>query len=216
MNDGWETVDILSSEGVAKIDGMEIPCTFIKSGPILRVMAAETCVIPGNSEYDISVLVERGDYSCEHPGEALIEPSMEFQEKHEILASRSLVDLGSQITGLMRILNPLNEEVTIMRNTIVGVAEKITDDTDVVNLIKPCDKVESGGNSLKSPLHSKETEIIRKVNREPVNGKRYELVHSDSDDSYDEPLPELISDTDSDDESDEDSEENEERVMNLH
>ena len=121
-------VDILTSQNKLIIDGMEVKCNHIRQNRDLRVTAADTYRITGETECEIAVYVSDDQMmEDERLGEILIEPSANFCEKYRVVIGRSLIDLTGNITGRMRVMNPFKEELTIRQGAVVGYAEEMDD-----------------------------------------------------------------------------------------
>ena len=54
--------------------------------------------------------------------------------------ARSLVDTSNNVTGMVRVLNPLNQEVTIYQDTVMGFAEPMESKIDIVCVLKTDEK----------------------------------------------------------------------------
>lgn len=89
-------------------------------------MSAENVIIPPKSEIIVDVLVERidKDYLSDSQ-EFLIEPNQKCIEKYPVLMANCLLDIKSDVTSKVRILNPFDKEVHLIQDTVVGAAEKV-------------------------------------------------------------------------------------------
>lgn len=89
-------------------------------------MSAENVIIPPKSEIIVDVLVERidKDYLSDSQ-EFLIEPNQKCIEKYPVLMANCLLDIKSDVTSKVRILNPFDMEVHLIQDTVVGAAEKV-------------------------------------------------------------------------------------------
>lgn len=119
--------DIKLSEGVVLLNGFIIPVVQIgHSDSVRKVVSAENVIIPPKSEIIVDVLVERidKDYFSDSQ-EFLIEPNQKFIEKYPVLMANCLLDIKSDVTSKVRILNPFDKEVYLIQDTVVGAAEKV-------------------------------------------------------------------------------------------
>lgn len=119
--------DIKLSEGVVLLNGFIIPVVQIgHSDSVRKVVSAENVIIPQKSEIIVDVLVERidKDYFSDSQ-EFLIEPNQKFIEKYPVLMANCLLDIKSDVTSKVRILNPFDKEVYLIQDTVVGAAEKV-------------------------------------------------------------------------------------------
>ena len=94
-------MDILTSQNKISIDGHEIACTHVQS-ILYRVVAADTYNISGESEQEVSVMIDDGQCRGSRLGEAIIEASSEFCKRHRMIAGRSLMDFNRNVRGKMR------------------------------------------------------------------------------------------------------------------
>ncbi|VDI33903.1 Hypothetical predicted protein [Mytilus galloprovincialis] len=90
---------------------------------VRKVVAADSTVVPGYSELILETYIEKTDLDgwLSHQ-EFLIEPSDDFMEQSSLIISTCLVDLARHVTGTVRLMNPLMNEVTIHQNTVIGTA----------------------------------------------------------------------------------------------
>ena len=119
--------DIKLSEGVVLLNGFIIPIVQIgHSDSVRKVVSAENVIIPPQSEIIVDVLVERTDKDyLSDSQELLIAPNQKFIEKYPVLMANCLVDIQSDVTSKVRILNPFDKEVHLIQDTVVGAAEKV-------------------------------------------------------------------------------------------
>lgn len=119
--------DITLSEGVVLLNGFIIPVVQIgHSDSVRKVVSAVNVIIPPKSEIIVDVLVERidKDYFSDSQ-EFLIEPNQKFIGKYPVLMANCLLDIKSDVTSKVRILNPFDKEVHLIQDTVVGAAEKV-------------------------------------------------------------------------------------------
>jgi hypothetical protein len=57
--------------------------------------------------------------------ELIIAPNQKFIEKYPVLMANCLVDIKSDVTSKVRILNPFDKEVHMIQDTVVRAAEKV-------------------------------------------------------------------------------------------
>ena len=62
----------------------------------------------------------------------LIETAPSFMESHSLTLASCLVDAANNVTVKIRVLNPSNQEVEIRQNTVLGFAEIVEPDMDVL------------------------------------------------------------------------------------
>ena len=129
--DVGDTYDVVTSKGVIVIDGLEVPCTHIKSDRVRRVVAPRQLVIPANSEaiFDANVesFDEEGDMDI---GELVIEPTPYFSDRHPLVMAASLVDVRKDMVAKVRIMNPFDSPATIQRNTVIAYAQHCEPDAE--------------------------------------------------------------------------------------
>ena len=113
--------------GVVLLNGFIIPIVQIGHSDSLRkVVSAENVIIPPKSEIIVDVLVERTDKDyLSDSQELLIAPNQKFIEKYPVLMANCLVDIKSDVTSKVRILNPFDKEVHLIQDTVVRAAEKV-------------------------------------------------------------------------------------------
>ena len=133
--DMGQRTDVITSKGVVKIDDREIPCTHIKSSRVYKVTSADTYYIQGNTEQEIEVYIESCPCETGTPTEFLIEPSNNFTERYSMMMARSLVDVSTSVTGNMRLMNPFDQEAVIWQNSVLGQAELLDQETEVISCV---------------------------------------------------------------------------------
>ena len=117
--------DILLSKGEIHLDGHTIPCIQVgMHNTARRVTSADHYIIHGGCEQIIDVFVDRRvtDYYQEKC-EMVIEPSITFKENYPLLMTATVVDINYGATQKVRILNPLDESISIKQDCTVGQAE---------------------------------------------------------------------------------------------
>ena len=133
--DMGQTTDVITSKGVVKIDDREIPCTHIKSSRVYKVTSADTYHIQGNTEQEIEVYIESCPRETGTPTELLIEPSNNFTERYAMMMARSLVDVSTSVTGKVRLMNPFDQEAVIRQDSVLGQAELLDQESEVISCV---------------------------------------------------------------------------------
>ena len=144
-------LDVIASEDVIRIDGRSIPSTNVRGNHLFRVTAADTYEINGDTECEIEVYIE-GMVLDEYQTEMLIEPSPEFLSKCPVVVARSLVDMRNHVTGRVRVMNPFRDVTVIRQGTVVGFAEPLKNEIEIISIVIPQNDVtgdpdKSGGGS---------------------------------------------------------------------
>ena len=106
-----------------EIQGKSIPCFSNESTVVhcSRVVLTEDIVIPANCELLAPALVESPNF---HEGNAIVEPIEKFMEKHDILISKSLVDIKSESVPV-RYLNFKDENLKLYKGSVVATIESV-------------------------------------------------------------------------------------------
>lgn len=121
--------DIILSQGILKLQGVDIPCIQIESNnKCRRVTAADDYTIPPYSEKIIQAFVEREDVISE-PTEFIIEPNENFSSRYELLMASTLVDTAKSTSIPIRILNPTCDEKRIRQDAVLGIADEFLYET---------------------------------------------------------------------------------------
>ncbi|KAH3806544.1 hypothetical protein DPMN_134867 [Dreissena polymorpha] len=73
---------------------------------------------------DVYIEREESDY-CLEAAEYIVEPSSNFKDKYQLVMASTLVDIDTLSTCKVRVLNPMDAEVTLRQNADIGRAELI-------------------------------------------------------------------------------------------
>ncbi|KAH3850795.1 hypothetical protein DPMN_093268 [Dreissena polymorpha] len=74
----------------------------------------------------LDVYIEREESDdCLMAAEYIVEPSNNFKDKYQLVMASTLVDINKLATCKVRVLNPMDVEVTLRQNADVGRAELI-------------------------------------------------------------------------------------------
>lgn len=153
--------DIILSQGILKLQGVDIPCIQIESNnKCRRVTAADDYTIPPYSEKIIQAFVEREDVISE-PTEFIIEPNENFSSRYELLMASTLVDTAKSTSIPIRILNPTCDEKQIRQDAVLGIADEFLYETvfddDCQNDTPPisvrCSAEKESTENIKIPEH---------------------------------------------------------------
>ncbi|CAC5392521.1 unnamed protein product [Mytilus coruscus] len=119
--------DIILTENKIKLNNEVIPSFKVgQSDPIRKVTLADNYVIPARSEVIVDVFIDRFDTDTkDNPTELLIEPHTQFTDRYPLRMASCLVDPSQTVTNEVRLLNPFNNEIEIVQNTVLGTAEEI-------------------------------------------------------------------------------------------
>ena len=116
------SIDVMTSRGIVKINDQEIEALQVRSESSRQVRLTEDAVIPAYSEAILNVSFTTNTKGDEIT-EAVVEPSESFMEEHSLIIATSLVDLSETPTGVVRIINPGTDAISVRKNTNVGVLE---------------------------------------------------------------------------------------------
>ncbi|KAH3861495.1 hypothetical protein DPMN_024425 [Dreissena polymorpha] len=127
MGSGQGPADIILSQNKIVLDGKEIPVFQVGRGKrSRRVTVADDVKIPGLTEALVDVYIEREKSDdCSMAAEYILEPSNNFKDKYQLVMISTLVDINKLSTCKVRVLNPMDVEVTLRQNADVGRAELI-------------------------------------------------------------------------------------------
>lgn len=118
--------EILYKEGAIQFLGIQIPCKQVGySSRIRRIRAADHFKIPPHSEMIIDVFIDRLDGDDDLQKTVILEPSIHFQEKYDLIMAASLSDMKSRVTHSVRLLNSSPECVSVNQDVTLGMAEEI-------------------------------------------------------------------------------------------
>lgn len=88
---------------------------------VRRVLAADSYVIPANSEKMIDVFIDRfdsdRDFTC---NVFCIEPMKDFNNRFPLLMASCLIDMENKISTKVRVLNPFKTEANIHQDDVIG------------------------------------------------------------------------------------------------
>ncbi|MES9884544.1 MAG: retroviral-like aspartic protease family protein, partial [Sedimenticola sp.] len=124
QNDQEGPSDVLLSQGIIVLRGVEIPVMQVGTEGQRRVVSADHFVIPGYSERIIDVYIQRDEDDDHRPDtEFIVEPTSNFQEVYGLRMARTLVDIKDRVTNQIRVLNPFPTTTSINQDAVVGMAE---------------------------------------------------------------------------------------------
>ncbi len=127
QNDQEGPGDVLLSQGVIKLRGVEIPVVQVGTEIQRRVTAADHFVIPGYSECIIDVYIQRQENDDQNTNtEFIVEPTANFKEVYGLQMARTLTDIADRVTNQIRILNPFPTVASINQDAEIGYAEPRT------------------------------------------------------------------------------------------
>lgn len=127
QNDKQGPGDVLLSQGVIRLRGVEIPVKQVGTERYRRVIAADHSVVPGYSECIIDIYIQREENDDETPDtEFIVEPTSNFREVYGLQMARTLVDIKDRVTNQIRVLNPFPTPSSINQDAVVGLAEPKT------------------------------------------------------------------------------------------
>jgi len=165
--DVGDTYDVVTSRGVLVIDGMEVPCTHVKSDRVRRVVAPRQLIVPANSEAIFDAKVESFEEEDDMDiGELVIEPTPYFSDRHPLVMASSLVDVKKDMVAKVRIMNPFNNPATIHRNTVIAYAQHCEPDTEYLFDAEDSSEVKNSDNCRR--LKFIETDEIHQVHHDKV------------------------------------------------
>ena len=172
-------------------NGENIPCKVVKDLRRIRnVNVADDFTVPALSEVvlDVYVEIDQIDGLCSAL-EFLIEPSPCFMEKSPLVMAASLVDLLKNVTGKVRMLNRLNNDIVLHQGTIIGTAVLYTgtiypvlseeDETEIENL-NTLRRLQFDKNDCKTQMnkHSESEKVVADVQRKrPVSKPNISETH---------------------------------------
>ncbi|KAH3789858.1 hypothetical protein DPMN_168047 [Dreissena polymorpha] len=116
-------VDILLSRNVLVLNGVEITC--VRDETARKVWVADDVTVPGGTEAVIDVFVERQEGDDKRVGDFVVESTKSLDDTHQLLMAATLVNLNTNPTCRVCVLNPFSKEVILRQNTFVGKAEKV-------------------------------------------------------------------------------------------
>ena len=123
--------DILLSQGVMLLKGETIPVRLVNSNPgVRKVRLADQYVVPGMSEAVLDVFVDTNE-ECEDTL-LLIEPCENSNKEPNVVVGACLINTNSCCTAKIRVLNPGLEPVTLKQDEVMGQAEAISEELDIL------------------------------------------------------------------------------------
>ena len=90
-----------------------------------RIRAADRFKIPAHTEMIIDVFIDRLDGDDDLQQMVILEPSIHFQEKYDLIMAASLSDMKSRVTHSVRLLNSSSECVSVNQDVTLGMAEEV-------------------------------------------------------------------------------------------
>ena len=123
--------DLMLSKGVMRLQHMDIPVQQTvepgKEDRLRKVRAAERVLVPGMCEVMVDVFVD-GEADRTENRSALIEGTLDVANRYKVFVVPSLVDLNSETTAQVRLLNPFPDPISIWQDAVLGMATEVTED----------------------------------------------------------------------------------------
>ena len=91
--------------------------------------------ITSRETQEIEVYIESCPCEIDTPTEFLLEPSNNFIECYSMMMACSLVDVSTSATGIVRLMNPFDQEAVIQQNSVLGQAKLLDEETEVMSYV---------------------------------------------------------------------------------
>ena len=135
--------DILLGQNIIRMGNMSIPCLEVHDPPTSRrVTTADHCIIPSHSQAVIDEVIhwKSSDTSQERP--LVIEATSNFISTYPLVMADTLVDFNTSPTVKVRVMNPFDKDVSIKQDAVVGEANVVDPDVDIVAELSPESEIE--------------------------------------------------------------------------
>ncbi|KAH3838463.1 hypothetical protein DPMN_111872 [Dreissena polymorpha] len=161
--------DILLSQNIILLDGMEIPIFQVrKIGKARRVVVAENMTVPGHAEAVVSVYIERFEADDDDTeADYVVEPNQLFKERYPLQMATTLVNLNEAPTCKVRVLSSYPTEVNLRQDAEIGIAERME---KIVSVLTKAEHQAESDNLVAVRRITTRSAEVKVVNDEP-NGK---------------------------------------------
>ena len=132
MKADWGPADLRLSTGVILLGGKTIHCTQIgQPEKIRKIRVADDYQIPPRSEILIDVFIDRFEKDASSTSQTFVlESTDDVLEKYPILMAPTVVNIEKDVTSLVRVMNPFDQEFLLHQDTVLGEAEKLIEYED--------------------------------------------------------------------------------------
>ena len=176
LNDTLGRADLLLSESVMILDGVEIPLEIRPPRIAKPVKVKRNCQLPPITECVIDVEVE-GELAQLRRCDWLIEPLQILAEKHLVVMAPTLVQVSEKPTVQIRVMNPFPWQIKLYRNCVIGEASKVE---DLHTIIEQEDEQETGNCASIRRIQFQEPSIDSQTNSESKKTKVNVPEHMES------------------------------------
>ena len=122
--------DLILSKGVLRLNHMDIPVqqtSELGRDEVRKVRAADHVLVPGMSEVIVDTFVDGGADGAEKQV-TLIEGTLDVVNRYMVLVAPTVVNLNSNATAKVCLLNPFPDTVSIKQDAVLGVATDVPQD----------------------------------------------------------------------------------------
>ena len=160
LNDNLGRADLLLSQSIMILDGVEIPLEIRPPRMAKPVKVKRTFQLPPMTECVVDVEVE-GKLEQLRRCNWLIEPLQILAEKHLIVMAPTLVQVNEKPTVQIRVMNPFPWQIKLYKNCVIGEASKVE---ELHTIIEKEDEQETGNCASIRRIQFQEPSIDSQIN----------------------------------------------------
>ncbi|CAC5374784.1 unnamed protein product [Mytilus coruscus] len=122
------------SDGIMLLGGTSIPCKQIGlPEKVRKVRVADNFTIPPRSEMLIDVFIDRFEIDqSSQSQDFVLESNADVLQKFPIIMAPTVVNLEKDVTCIVRVMNPFDQQFELHQDTVLGEAEQLTTETKVL------------------------------------------------------------------------------------
>lgn len=122
------------SDGIMLLGGASIPCKQIGlPEKVRKVRVADNFTIPPRSEMLIYVFIDRLEIDqSSQSQDFVLESNADILQKFPIIMAPTIVNLEKDVTCIVRVMNPFDQQFELHQDTVIGEAEKLITETKVL------------------------------------------------------------------------------------
>ena len=122
------------SDGIMLLGDTSIPCQQIGLPERVRkIRVADNFSIPPRSEMLIDVFIDRyEDDQILGSFDFVLDPTEDILQRYPVVMAPTIVNIEKDVTSLVRILNPFDTEFTLYQDTVIGEAESLIKEPEIL------------------------------------------------------------------------------------
>ncbi|VDI66243.1 Hypothetical predicted protein [Mytilus galloprovincialis] len=122
------------SDGIMLLGDTSIPCQQIGLPERVRkIRVADNFSIPPRNEMLIDVFIDRyEDDQILGSFDFVLDPTEDILQRYPVVMAPTIVNIEKDVTSLVRILNPFDTEFTLYQDTVIGEAESLINEPEIL------------------------------------------------------------------------------------